>query len=1001
MSNYDLEPLHHLLVIEDLSGKRIIALDAATLSIGRAATNAIVLNSPSASRQHAILLRLVIPGKNQHVFQVIDGNFQGKKSTNGILVNGKKVSFSHLQHGDCIQFSNQAQATYYAVSHLIDLKKIDLNNVEELLKKTPEETNSFDTLISPSDELKGMSESVLARLASFPELLPNPIIELNFLQEVTYLNPEALLQFPRLRELGGEHPILQQVLAEVEQHDQKPFVREVTFKQRSFEQAVHCIPESDLIRLFLTEVTEKKVIEAARKNAEARYRSIFENAIEGIFQTTLAGRYITANPRLAKIYGYDSAEELMSSITNIETQLYVNPRRRQTLIALLKNQDEVVNFESQAYCKDGRMISISENTRVLRDHQGEVIGFEGSVIDITQKKQADAEIVRRDRLFKAVAEAATILLGETQFETAIAQALTKMGKAAKVNRVCLFENQPHPVSQQPTMSLRYEWTKVGVSPVLAQPHWRNQPYETFAVGRWDEQFRHNQFVVGNCQDYSNPAQAILRQDQMYGFLLIPVNLQQELWGYVGFYDSQQRQWSSSEQTILGMMATSISSALQREATEAEIRDRALHDSLTHLPNRRFFEQILQATLEKTHYPRQQLAVMFLDLDRFKTINDTLGHRIGDQLLQQVAHRLQACLTDSETLARWGGDEFVILLPELESQEQVVQLSQQLLEAVAAVFWLDHNELYVTLSIGITLLRGDNHDSETLIRQADTALYQAKELGKNRYSFYSDTLAQKLPQRLILEKSLRQALVKEEFLLYYQPKVNIATREVEGFEALLRWHHPEMGVVSPGIFIPIAEENGLIFPIGEWALRTACQQNKVWQEAGYRPMVMAVNLSPRQFCQPGLVEMVTQILTETGLEPQYLELEITESTAIADLDFTRNILEKLRSHGIGVAIDDFGTGHSSLNRLQTLPLSSLKIDKSFVDSLSSNLKVPHIVQAITTLGQNLGLSVVAEGVESQEQLDFLDKIRCDSVQGYYFYRPITALEIQEILKEMIS
>jgi diguanylate cyclase (GGDEF)-like protein/PAS domain S-box-containing protein len=1001
MSDYDSKQLRHLLIVQDLSGKRIVPLDTATLSIGRAESNSIVLDSPSVSRQHAVLLRIAIPEKNQHIFQVIDGNFQGKTSTNGILVNGKQVSSHNLRHGDLIQFSHQAAAKYYAVSGLINLQQLDVENEAELFENYSENDNSFETVIGSSEEIRGLSEGSIARLASFPELLPNPIIELNFSQEVTYVNPEAILQFPRIQELGGEHPILDQILEKVQHHKQQPFIQEVTFKCKTFEQAVHCIPESDLIRLFLTDTTEKKAVEAAKEEAEARYRHIFENAIEGIFQTTLEGRYLLANPRLARIYGYDSAEELIASITDIEQQLYVNPNRRQKLISLLKIHDEVVNFESQAYCKDGSKIWISENTRVLRDQQGQICGFEGSVIDITQKKQADAEIIRRDLLLEAVAEATTTLLGEIEFEMAINQALAKMGKTARVNRVCIFENHPHPLSQQPAMSLRYEWTDETVVTAMEQPYWYNQCYDTFAVGQWYEQFLQNQPVLGSCQEYPEAVQGILNQGQMQVFLLMPINLHQQLWGYIGFYAKQQRQWSSSEHSVLGMMATSISSALQREATEAQIRHRALHDTLTDLPNRRLFEQTLQQALQESHYPRYQLAVMFLDLDRFKTINDTLGHGIGDRLLQLLAQRLLDCVQAEGLIARWGGDEFVILLPQLSDLEQINQLADRILESVATVFLLDDNELYVTVSIGITLLNSNNREPEILIRQADAALYQAKELGKNQYYYYSDTLEHQLPQLLILDKNLRQAMARDEFTLYYQPKINTLTRKMEGVEALLRWDHPNMGIVSPGLFIPLAEENGLILPLGEWVLRTACTQNKAWQEAGYAPMTVAVNLSPKQFCQPGLVDRVTRILAETGLESCYLELEITESTAIANLDYTRETLENLREHGIGVSIDDFGTGHSSLNRLQTLPLSGLKIDKSFVDGLATDLKVPHIVRAIITLAQNLGLNVVAEGVENQEQLEFLNEVYCNLVQGYYFYRPVPSADIQEILKEMIS
>jgi EAL domain-containing protein (putative c-di-GMP-specific phosphodiesterase class I) len=304
---------------------------------------------------------------------------------------------------------------------------------------------------------------------------------------------------------------------------------------------------------------------------------------------------------------------------------------------------------------------------------------------------------------------------------------------------------------------------------------------------------------------------------------------------------------------------------------------------------------------------------------------------------------------------------------------------------------------VSASLGIALLDRNSPDAETLIQHADAALYYAKDKGRNNYQFYSVSLSAKNPELLTLEKSLRYALERNELRLYYQPRVNIATGEITSMEALLRWQHPEMGLVAPSVFIPLAEESGLIIPVGEWVLRTACSQNKTWQDAGFPPIMIAVNLSLKQFRQPKLVEIIATVLEQTGLEPRFLELEIMETTAIEDVDFTRRVLEDLQQMGVYISIDDFGTGHSSLSRLQLLPLHNLKIDQSFIKDLTQDAKVAHIIKAIVTLGHSLGLKLTAEGVETQEQLEFLKSINCEEVQGFLFYRPLSAEKATEILE----
>ncbi len=435
---------------------------------------------------------------------------------------------------------------------------------------------------------------------------------------------------------------------------------------------------------------------------------------------------------------------------------------------------------------------------------------------------------------------------------------------------------------------------------------------------------------------------------------------------------------------------------ERRMAEETIRYQALHDLLTDLPNRILFNERLSAALSNARERQGMLAVMFLDLDRFKIINDTLGHVFGDQLLQIVAERLTNCLWQHDTVARWGGDEFTLLLPQISCAEDAGRIAQIILDALKQPFNIEGHQLYISSSIGIAFYPYDGEDAETLIRNADVALYRAKEQGRNNYQFYKAAMNSEASELLILENKLHQALERGEFVVYYQPQVHTTTGTITEMEALVRWQHPELGLISPAKFIPLAEENGLILPIGEWVLRTACAQNKVWHDAGFPSLCVAVNLSARQFQQPNLVEMVARVLSETGLSPCFLELEITESIAMQNLDFTRAILKDLHSMGVSISMDDFGTGYSSLSYLKKFPLDKLKIDQSFVRELTTDPNDAAIISAIAALAKVLNLKMVAEGVETEDQRAFLQSLECEYMQGYLFSRPLSAKDATQIL-----
>ncbi|MFZ4728326.1 MAG: sensor domain-containing protein [Pseudanabaena sp.] len=591
--------------------------------------------------------------------------------------------------------------------------------------------------------------------------------------------------------------------------------------------------------ILANDVTQKMQAEESLKRAEAKYRGIFEHAIEGIFQSTVDGRFLISNPMLAEIYGYASPENLIANLTDIEHQLYVDPQRRLELIKLLEAQEDVKFFESEVYRRDKSIIWTSENVHAVRDKAGNILYFEGTVEDITASKRA----------------------------------------------------------------------------------------------------------------------------------------------------------------------------------KAEIEHLAFHDSLTNLPNRVLFRDRLSTALVKARDQLQIdlnknslieikstspiLAVMFLDLDRFKLVNDTMGHAAGDRLLIEVAKRLTECMFDSTFLARMGGDEFMILVPELQSVESIQQFAQMILQSFESPFFVEEMSLYIGTSIGISLYPNDGQDEETLMKNADTAMFRAKERGRNHYQLYNHAIGAKVKEYVAIEYGIRQALERSEFQVFYQPQINLVTGEIDCMEALARWLHPELGWVPPNQFIPAAEEHGLIVRLGEWVLRTACKQNRAWQIQGLPPIRMAVNFSAKQFQVVDLCDRIMQILAETGLEAKYLELEITESLVMQDQNTTITMLKQLKSQGMSISIDDFGTGYSSLSYLRLLPVSKVKIDASFIRETPQNQDDAAITSAIIAMAHNLNLRAIAEGVERKEQLEFLRSHDCDAVQGYLFSRPVPAHEATLLLQAQLK
>jgi diguanylate cyclase (GGDEF)-like protein/PAS domain S-box-containing protein len=571
-------------------------------------------------------------------------------------------------------------------------------------------------------------------------------------------------------------------------------------------------PDGRVVALegIIQDISARESTYRALRNAERRYRSLFDNAIEGIFRTSPDGRYLDANPALARIYGFDSPLELMNSLSDIGTQLYTDPSRRQGFVEAIKHHGSVSGFESQVRRRDGRLIWISENARAVHDELGRLICYEGTVEDVTELREYKERIERQARF----------------------------------------------------------------------------------------------------------------------------------------------------------------------------------DDLTGLANRSLLRERLQDAVRTASASGTRFALVFVDLDRFKYINDSLGHHAGDELLCAMAERLRAAAPADSTVARVGGDEFVVLVAETD-ELAAEALTRRILEATNQSWSYNGKEIQVNGSVGVALYPDHGLDPEVLLQNADAAMYLAKDEGRNTMRFFNAQLREQLSERLDIEQRLREALLREQLLLHFQPRYAMSTGRITGVEALVRWQTPGEDGLYPSSFIGIAEETGLIVDIGRYVLQAACSQARAWIDAGHSGLVVSVNTSPRELQQESFVDQVQEMLLRFDLPPGAIEIEITESTMVEDAPRLVRLLHRLRETGVRIAIDDFGTGYSNLRYLQRFPAQYLKIDRSFITDILRSSEDAAIVRSIITLGHSLGMLVVGEGVETQGQLDLLRALGCDEVQGFLLGRPVAA------------
>jgi len=508
-----------------------------------------------------------------------------------------------------------------------------------------------------------------------------------------------------------------------------------------------------------------------------------------------------------------------------------------------------------------------------------------------------------------------------------------------------------------------------------------------------KQLRDNQIVYISRLDKlpieAKAEQQWLWEQRIRSRICVPIPDRDSIIGFIGFDQmSKERKWQLDDHEDLRVLANILADAIGKVESETEINNLAYYDALTRLPNRVLFQNRLEQALSLAKRNEKFLGVVFIDIDGFKEVNDTLGHDCGDRVLDEIGKRLTASVRKYDTVARFGGDEFLIMVPQITIRENLLEIAKKISSVFEQPVIVGEQEFYIKASGGISVFPEDGETVNTLIKNADLAMYAAKKTGKGQIVFCSATMKDEVMEKINLTNSLYRALERSELELVYQPQVCVNSQDIIGFEALLRWHHPKLGSISPAVFIPIAEQTGIINEIGEWVLTTACAQNKAWQEKGFKPVQMAVNLSLEQFRSGNVENIVRNCLDKTGLEPQYLELEITEGIAMKESQYVVNCLHALKAIGVSISIDDFGTEFSSLSRLKDLPVDRLKIDMQFINGIGINTKDESIIAVMIHLAKRLGLKVIAEGVETMGQRDFLKAENCDEIQGYYFYKPMS-------------
>lgn len=704
-----------------------------------------------------------------------------------------------------------------------------------------------------------------------------------------------------------------------------------------------------------------------------------------IYAKDTEGRFLIANEVTVADNGLESLQDLVG-----KTDFDLHPHEFAQAVAgterrVLETGEPIFGIEERAIVTKGRDRWLMTSKVPLRSKSGKIIGIVGISRDITDRKSAERLLEGQARLLEMIAKGKPL----TEFFNELVLLIEALLPGIKGSILLLSEDGRHLLhGAAPSLDRAYS---AAVHALEIGPN-----AGSCGTAAW----RGEQVIVSDV--YADPLWAdyalLLKSSGLRSCWSTPIlSRERKVLGTFALYAHEVATPCEQEQELIAMAAHLAGIAIERKRAEDRISFLAHHDALTGLPNRVLFEEQVDGMLEEIRERDQCAVLAFLDLDNFKLINDSLGHAAGDELLKAVAGRMRASVRKADFVVRVGGDEFIILLNGLpKERDMVLSRLEDIRSAIAMPLQLQGRSLQVSCSMGVACFPNQGRTAGELLANADMAMYRAKELGRDNIQVFTEEMAARAHERLQWQEELREALAGEEFLLHFQPQMNLGTGRIFAAEALLRWNHPVRGIISPSVFIPLAEETGLIVPIGDWALRAACRQLKAWQDAGLPPLIISVNVSARQFRERNWASRVAEILKETGLEARYLELELTESLIMQDVPGAIATMHALEAIGVHLAIDDFGTGYSSLSALKRFPVRRLKIDRSFVTDIPLDADDMAITSAIISLAQKLGLRVIAEGVESEAQVEFLQKAGCDEIQGYFFSRPLSAEAFESLL-----
>jgi diguanylate cyclase (GGDEF)-like protein/PAS domain S-box-containing protein len=737
------------------------------------------------------------------------------------------------------------------------------------------------------------------------------------------------------------------------------------------------------------DVTQHRRAEEKLRESEERFRLIAENVGDLVGLVDIKGLRIYSSPSYRALF--KDAEILPDT----DSFKQIHPDDREHVRTIF---DETVKtgvgrrIEFRFLLKDGSVRHIESEGRVIRNAAGKVTKVVLVSRDISERKRAEQREKMEHAVTRVLAESETLSEAIPKIVQTICETLSwdcgaRWSMDERRKAICCVETWSVPgkaVAQfiSEVKKLTFQPSNKGLVRqvwVSGTPHW----------------------IPDVSKDEGFERAPLAAKAGLHGAFAFPILAGNVTLAVLEFFSREIRGPDPSLLQMVRVIGSQIGQFMARKQAEENLLYVATHDTLTGLPNRYMFNQRFAHALNNAQRYRKSMALLFLDLDHFKFINDTLGHPFGDRLLQEVAGRLRLCLRESDTIARFGGDEFVALIEDFAAPGDVVSIAQKVLHALRWPFMLEGETSHITASIGISLYPNDGADLASLLKNADIATYRAKEQGKNNYLFYSEEMNDHLSARIAKETRLQGALERNEFILHYEPKVEIHTGRITGMEALIRWQHPELGLLPPVEFIGHAEHSGLIVPIGAWVLRTACVQNQTLQGRAPAPLTVSVNLSARQFEDKHLLREIERALSESALKPNCLELEITESMVMRDIQSSKKILDGIKSMGIRLAIDDFGTGYSSLVSIKRFPFDCIKIDRSFIKDIPQDPDDVAITQAIIAMAHSLRLKVIAEGVETQEQLDFLTEHGCHEFQGYFFRRPQPAEDFSKLLRDNVA